>query len=63
MKLSDVSVCLGKSGSIWMEVCYFKGVVWRGVVEGGGVVWSLFSLSHRFFIKSTLGWYYMQPCK
>ena len=30
---------------------------------GGGVVWSLFSLSQRFFIMSTEGWYYMQPCK
>ena len=37
MKLCDVSVCLGKSDSIWMEVCFFKGVVWRGGgVEGGG---------------------------
>ena len=30
---------------------------------GEGVVWSLFSLSHRFFIMSTLVWHYMQPCK
>ena len=34
-----------------------------GFGRGGGVVWSLFSLSHRFFIMSTLVWHYMQPCK
>ena len=36
MKLYDVSVCLGKSDSRWMEVFRFKGVAWKGVVEGGG---------------------------
>ena len=42
-------VCGGGGGS-------FLVVGWRG---GGGVVWSLFSLSHMFFIMSTLVWYYM----
>ena len=76
MKLWCLCVCLGKSDSVRLVMdaghVLSEGVVWRGLVGGGGgflevgwglggggVVWGLFCLSHRFFIMSTLGWYYM----